>query len=370
MKKTCMLILAMVLCVLLAACDLSALLHGGESEPTDSIKEPTNPTVPHVHEFGEWELVKKPTCTETGEEVSRCACGETKSKELFTVAHTFGEWEDTILPSCEQAGEKRRSCSCGETQMEKIPATGHNYSETERVNATLSKPGYVMYICTRCGGSHRKNLKAYGSKGLKYEIRNGECVILGMGSCKDEVLYIPDEIDGYPVRAIEDRAFYLTSNLKELYLPDSLTRIGDEAFYRCLNLEKIELPRAEHYIDWGEYIFFACSSLKTVTVPGNLYEVPGTLFYNCSHLEKVILEEGVGIIGPNAFGMCNIKEITIPSTIHRLCQYALGYNSHLEVIEFNETIEGWKSLIFDWGWDIGSDGYIVRCTDGDYRPTH
>ncbi len=49
----------------------------------------------HVHYFDEWETIKEPTCTENGEKVRYCSCGE-KQSELFYYSPEVEKGEDVI----------------------------------------------------------------------------------------------------------------------------------------------------------------------------------------------------------------------------------------------------------------------------------
>ena len=62
-------------------------------------------------------------------------------------------------------------------------------------------------------------------QGLSYEIINEQVTVTGYEGDAKEVV-IPAEIEGYPVTAIGDRAFYGCSLITDVTLPDTLTRIG------------------------------------------------------------------------------------------------------------------------------------------------
>jgi hypothetical protein len=55
---------------------------------------------------------------------------------------------------------------------------------------------------------------------LSYEITDGEVTITNCSVSASGTLTIPATIDGYPVTAIEDKAFENDSNLQEVYLVD------------------------------------------------------------------------------------------------------------------------------------------------------
>ena len=68
-------------------------------------------------------------------------------------------------------------------------------------------------------------------EGLTYSIENEQVTITGVVSKNYSGTAIPSEIEGYPVTAIGERAFYGCYNLKSIDIPDSITSIGEYAFY-------------------------------------------------------------------------------------------------------------------------------------------
>ena len=56
--------------------------------------------------------------------------------------HKFGEWETYIEASCGSNGEQIRKCSCGATETKNLPAVAHTWKP-----ATCMSP----MICKTCG---------------------------------------------------------------------------------------------------------------------------------------------------------------------------------------------------------------------------
>ncbi len=119
----------------------------------------------HKHTMEHHEA-KAATCTEAGNrEYWACtSCGklyadqngitETTLEEVTikAIGHSFGEWEQTKAPTCTDDGEEIRTCACGETQTRKIPALGHKLEKVEAKEATETTTGNIaFYICTECG---------------------------------------------------------------------------------------------------------------------------------------------------------------------------------------------------------------------------
>ena len=67
----------------------------------------TNSDGSHKHNWTEWRVTKKPTCTKVGRKEHTCTiCGVTKEKEVEKAKHTWGKWTVTRAATCNQAGEK------------------------------------------------------------------------------------------------------------------------------------------------------------------------------------------------------------------------------------------------------------------------
>lgn len=58
------------------------------------------------------------------------------------------------------------------------------------------------------------------------------------------------------VKEIEDGAFYGCTSLKNIEIPNSVTRIGRETFQGCSSLESIEIPNSIIII--GDLAFRGC----------------------------------------------------------------------------------------------------------------
>jgi hypothetical protein len=81
-------------------------------------------------------------------------------------------------------------------------------------------------------------------------------------------------------------AFYRSSSLKTLVLPDSLREIGDSAFVEC-GLEELELPlRIQSLADGA---FAGCPALKKVSIPESLSSIGIYAFALCPSLVECIL---------------------------------------------------------------------------------
>ena len=146
-----------------------------------------------------------------------------------------------------------------------------------------------------------------------YEIQNGEATITGYNKdlLRRKVL-IPQEIEGYPVTTIGDRAFYdMPSGIgKEFYIPDNVTTFGKEAFAGSAYLDAVRMP--QKLTKMGEGVFAACLQMHFLEIPDSLTEIPDEAFVNCwgygagrgDYSVEQCIGKNVTKIGKSAFAGC------------------------------------------------------------------
>ena len=90
-----------------------------------------------------------------------------------------------------------------------------------------------------------------------------------------ELLNVPIELNGIPVREIPDACFANCSNLTSVTLPSSITNIGAYAFYNCVNLKDVVFN--EGLISIGDGAFAKCESIEKVTLPSTVGSIGSRL---------------------------------------------------------------------------------------------
>ncbi len=85
-------------------------------------------------------------------------------------------------------------------------------------------------------------------------------------------IVIPEtvEYDGVVcnVTAIGDGAFYYSSGLTSVTIPNSVTTIGTSAFAWCFDLTNVTIGNSVTTI--GDYAFWGCRSLTSITIPNSV----------------------------------------------------------------------------------------------------
>ena len=178
---------------------------------------------------------------------------------------------------------------------------------------------------------------------------------------------IPDTIDGIPVTLILSYSFYKTS-IKEVVIPETVTKIGEAAFRECKSLEKVFLPsklkeihecafmdcESLYFIELPsslEFIvsstFDGCKSLKSLCIPPNCLANEGLLLLSNSGIETLELSEGITSIPNLSFaGMPFLKKLILPTTLKEIGKGAISGCPNLEEIILPERLETIHSSAF------------------------
>ena len=137
----------------------------------------------------------------------------------------------------------------------------------------------------------------------RYELlTDGTAGITGYLGTETEV-YVPSELDGYPVTRIGYRAFYGLKNIERVWMNDvPVTRIGAEAFRGCEKLCFIQLPQTLKEI--GARAFDYCIGLTDIVLPDQTEIIGWQAFSFCSKMEEVYCPESLLYIDSEAFIYC------------------------------------------------------------------
>ncbi len=109
----------------------------------------------HVHNFGEWEITKKASCTVSGEKTRYCSCGEKQTDVVAMLDHTE-VIDDPIASTCKKTGltEGKHCSACGTTLIEQKTVALKDHVEGEWIidkNPSETESGKKHQICANCG---------------------------------------------------------------------------------------------------------------------------------------------------------------------------------------------------------------------------
>lgn len=173
------------------------------------------------------------------------------------------------------------------------------------------------------------------------DIDGGICITKYNGN--DEYLTVPAEIDGKKVLEIDngydaDFIFYdyeREVNIKEITLPEGLTKIGYAAFANLPELKTVHIP--DSVTSFGDGVFMNCQSLENVVLPEGLTELNYT-FSHCTSLSEITIPESVEVLFSAFEGCTALTRIVIPENVKDI-YYAFEDCVNLKEVTFLAELE-------------------------------
>ena len=330
----------------------------------------------HTHYYAEWETVKRPTCTENGEKVRYCTCGEKQSEIILAVGHSYidgvcsscGDEKPTeeptnpdnpacqhteteilaaVEPTCTETGltEGSKCFSCGEIIVEQdvVDANGHSFYDR---------------ACTVCGEWDY-------SKGLEF-VSNGDgsCYVKSIGNCTDTEIIIPEySPENDKVTSIGARAFSECNDIISIRVSKNITSIKWFAFERCEKLKNIILP--EGLTELGRYAFQYCTALESIVIPDSVTMIEGALFIGCTSLVNVTVSSGATYFEASAFNGCTaLESIVISASVNQIDAWVFKECVSLTSIFFECSEQEFANLTIDSEY-----AYLSNATEYYYLET-
>lgn len=168
---------------------------------------------------------------------------------------------------------------------------------------------------------------------------------------------IPAEVDGLPVTVIARGAFSGNTDVTQVILPDTVTRIGSEAFSLCAKLTQVTFSK--NLYELGASAFYGCTALKSAELPDSLQIVGDGVFAYCSALTDVKLSHAMHAVSEEMFLNTGVKNITIPDGIDIICEAAFSGCENLEKIVLPETVSRVEIMAF-YGCKSLTDVYVMN----------
>lgn len=230
----------------------------------------------------------------------------------------------------------------------------------------------------------------------------------------DEVVTIPNMVDGKRVTEVGNHAFkgcvgiekivisegievlgngvfMNCKELKEVVLPRTLKRIGTtdptgcpkilgtmtklEGTFEYTALEEVVIPDSVKYI--GEYAFSGCNRLKRVVLPEELKEIKQYTFCWCKSLQEVVFPQDLRVVGMEAFEGCeSLKNVVLPEGVNSIEQGAFAGCRSMESIYIPDSVNeigGGKGNGFMQTFGQPDDrhtDFTILCNAGSYAMSY
>lgn len=412
----------------------------------------------NMQEYDNCQMVpagKAATCQDAGKDGEICSkCGYSVGvKDTAALNHDYSEWAHIIKEGVHYHTRYCKRHNCGYTEEQACSvntATSQVTCETpesvtlscdvchfSETNVTQEKLGHKWIVeqmtdsthksrCERCNITSEKEHTFTESNicdGCTYDGLNYELVLNDHYKVVDDNkvlgakhIVIPEKFNGnrldgkeyYPVKEIENYAFYRHPAVETVVLPRCLTTIGEAAFQSCEKLQVVSYAEGEEEIDLtmiGRFAFMGCSKLSTfpfkdlnklttigidafrldaqlkdITLSDSVLHLgsrafAGTILYKDAslwedrralylghHLVKVNpqaekgdfeVRENTISIGEAAFENCNnIERLTLHKGLTLIDSDAFKNVESIESLEFDGTLADWLKISF--GNDLSS----------------
>ncbi len=208
---------------------------------------------------------------------------------------------------------------------------------------------FVMALAVAEGGVdvrvYAEGTEGVTEEGLRYFINEDDSTVTITGYSGSRIgVEIPLSIEGIPVTAIADKAFYGCRKIPVITIPDSVISIGNKAFEGC-NLETVTIP--DSVTSLGNNIFSDCDRLSSIVLSSNVNLIPDAAFENCDSLNNIMIPENITSIGAYSFSWCDgLTNITIPDSVTLIGDGAFMECSNLNEIRLSKNITSIGAVLF------------------------
>lgn len=123
------------------------------------------------------------------------------------------------------------------------------------------------------------------------------------------------------LRELGNEAFKGCTALTGVALPDSLTALGYGVFRDCSALTAAEFPAGIAPVSWssGSSMLRNCTSLRSVKLPKTVSSLGNYFFAGCTALERIVLPDSVTEIGSNLFNGCtSLADVTLSTNLQAI----------------------------------------------------
>ncbi len=144
------------------------------------------------------------------------------------------------------------------------------------------------------------------SEGLEYILLDdGTYSVIGIGTCAETDIAIPEKYNEKPVTAIGESAFKNCSSIKYITIPKSIINIGNSAFEHCDGLTFASIPEGVTSI--GENAFKGCKNLVKISIPDSIRDISNGAFLDCESLRYNKYSNALYLGNENNPYLCLIK---------------------------------------------------------------
>ena len=218
-------------------------------------------------------------------------------------------------------------------------------------------------------------------EGFVYIVKEDDTAEIVGYTGHEKKLTVPGQLDGYPVTAIGEKAFYNNAKLTELTVSKGIKTIGRRAFQDCRNLKSVILPEGLTELVGGPFEY--CLKLKSINLPDSIQRIDGSPFSRCKALTDVTLSadhpcyyfadgvlfsredhrllwyppakkgksyqvpEGTEAIDTEAFSGTNLSSVSIPESVTKIGKEAFYDDANLKEINIPSQVVDLNGVFYN-----------------------
>jgi len=193
----------------------------------------------------------------------------------------------SLLASCGESETSSKEVNSTQSETENASSNASsNESEvnSEEISEVVSQSGNVMDdVVLKSAGTETD-----GKLDVYIDYYKGTSPVVTISNPDDST-----------IRYATLSAFYKNESIKEVTLPDTVTKIRSECFAFCKNLEKVNLGVGIKEIHSNAFV--GCVNLKQVIFGDKLEKIEEDAFLACTSLEEIIIPPSCVEIADTAF---------------------------------------------------------------------
>ena len=188
--------------------------------------------------------------------------------------------------------------------------------------------------------------------------------VMGVKECECTVIEIPDTFNDLPVVEVATGAFKYNQTIKEVIIPNTVTKILQSAFEGCTALEKVTFKENSTLKQINKAAFKDCVNLKQIDLPASVTTIQYGAFLNCSSLTEIVLPPSLKTIPQFTFGSNTaLQKVTLPKALKSIEYYAFDNCTSLSTIIYPSTSENWKKVQLDELWNSNVPATEILCQE-------
>ena len=162
----------------------------------------------------------------------------------------------------------------------------------------------------------------------------------GKGNQYIEYLYIPKTVTFLGTQLVRN-----CTNLKEVKIDASVTKLSAGDFWSCSSLETLDLSGMTQLTTLDQ-ITSSTPKLKTVKLPNTVTTIGGKAFQSCGSITSITLPNRLTTIGSNTFQSTKIEKLVLPATLTSVGGAAFHSVSTIQTLVFaNTSFDGWSTNV-------------------------